>query len=156
MDYLQEIRNARDAGDLFQCGGVAAVGVGASVLIPILMQRFLFVDNGGAIDRQASYTNWRNVMLVLCGVTFLATLLEYYFTRERITEENLKLNIKEEKLSMKKQIKACISEKYWWIIILYFLLFQFGGLMKNGSMSFYSRWMFDSVTSRRQQVQRWE
>ena len=127
--------------------GVAAVGVGASVLIPILMQRFLFVDNGGAIDRQASYTNWRNVMLVLCGVTFLATLLEYYFTRERITEENLKLNIKEEKLSMKKQIKACISEKYWWIIILYFLLFQFGGLMKNGSMSCYSRWMFDSVTS---------
>ena len=53
--------------------GVAAVGVGASVLIPILMQRFLFVDNGGAIDRQASYTNWRNVMLVLCGGTFLAT-----------------------------------------------------------------------------------
>ena len=80
-------------------------------------------------------------------VTFLAILLEYYFTRERVTEENMKLAIKEEKLPMMKQLKACVSNGYWWIIILYFLLFQFGGLVKNGSMSYYSRWMFDGITS---------
>ena len=59
----------------------------------------------------------------------------------------MKLAIKEEKLPMMKQLKACVSNGYWWIIILYFLLFQFGGLVKNGSMSYYSRWMFDGITS---------
>ncbi len=106
---------------------------------------FPFVDHDGVIDTTASYNNWRIVMVVLCVVTFLAILLEYFFTRERITEENVKLSIKEEKLPMSQQIKACVSSEYWWIIILYFLLFQFGGLVKNGSMSYYARWMFDGI-----------
>lgn len=127
--------------------GVAAVGIGASILVPILLQSFLFVETGGVIDAAASYGHWRVLMVVLCIVTFLAILLEYYFTRERVTEENMKLNIREEKISMKTQVKACVSNRYWWMIILYFLLFQFGGLVKNGSMSYYSRWMFDGITN---------
>lgn len=141
-------RNSNHRGMLAtfsNASGVAAVGIGASILVPMLLQRFLFVTKAGAIDRVASYNNWRIIMAVLCIVTFLAILLEYYFTRERVTEENVKLDIREEKLSMKKQMKACVSNQYWWIIILYFLLFQFGGLVKNGSMSYYCRWMFDGV-----------
>lgn len=30
---------------------------------------------------------------------------------------------------------------------LYFLLFQLGGLVKNGSMSYYARWMFDGINT---------
>lgn len=141
-------RNSNHRGMLAtfsNASGVAAVGIGASILVPMLLQSFLFVEKDGAIDAAASYANWRIVMIVLCIVTFLAILLEYYFTRERITEENVKLEIKEEKLPMNKQLKACVSNKYWWIIILYFLLFQFGGLVKNGSMSYYCRWMFDGI-----------
>lgn len=125
--------------------GVAAVGIGASILVPMLLQSFLFVEKDGVIDTAASYSNWRLVMIILCIVTFLGIMLEYYFTRERITEENQKLDIKEEKLPMMKQLKACVNNRYWWIIILYFLLFQFGGLVKNGSMSYYCRWMFDGI-----------
>ena len=127
--------------------GVAAVGIGASILVPMLLQSFLFVEKDGVIDTAASYSNWRMVMVILCIVTFLGIMLEYYFTRERITEENLKLDIREEKLPIMKQLKACVKNRYWWIIILYFLLFQFGGLVKNGSMSYYCRWMFDGITS---------
>lgn len=127
--------------------GVAAVGIGASILVPMLLQRFLFAENNGAIDVTGSYRNWQLVMVVLCAVTFFAVLLEYFFTRERITEENIKLNIIEEKLPIKQQLQACVKEKYWWIIILYFLLFQFGGLVKNGSMSYYCRWMFDGIST---------
>lgn len=126
--------------------GVAAVGIGASILVPMLLQPFLFVTKDGAIDAAASYGNWRIVMAALCIITFFAILFEYYFTRERVTEENMKLDIKEEKLSMMKQLKACVSNQYWWIIILYFLLFQLGGLIKNGSMSYYCRWMFEGIT----------
>lgn len=125
--------------------GVAAVGMGASILVPMFLQKYLFVTKAGAIDVIASNQNWRIVMIALCVVTFLAILLEYYFTRERVTEENIKLEIKEEKIPMMKQLKACVSNRYWWIIILYFLVFQLGGLIKNGSMSYYSRWMFDGI-----------
>ncbi len=143
-------RNSKHRGLLAtfsNASGVAAVGIGASILVPMLLQSFLFVEKDGAIDAVASYNNWRIVMIALCIITFLGIMLEYYFTRERITEENIKLNIKEEKLPMKQQVKACISNKYWWIIILYFLLFQLGGLVKNGSMGYYCRWMFDGITN---------
>ncbi|WP_407272829.1 MFS transporter [Radiobacillus sp. PE A8.2] len=142
-------RNSDDRGKLAtfsNASGVAAIGIGGSILVPIFLQGFLFVSHNGVIDRVASYNNWRIMMIALCVVTFLAILLEYFFTRERITEENVKLAITEEKISMKKQIAGCISNTYWWLIIAYFLLFQFGGMVKNGSMSYYSRWMFDSVT----------
>lgn len=127
--------------------GVASIGMGASILVPILLQSFLFVEKDGIIDTDASYNNWRIVMVALCIITFLAILVEYFFTRERVTEENMKLNIKEEKLPMMQQLRVCVSDRYWWIIILYFLLFQFGGMVKNGSMSFYTRWMFDGISN---------
>jgi glycoside/pentoside/hexuronide:cation symporter, GPH family len=142
-------RNSNDRGKLAtfsNASGVAAIGIGGSILVPIFLQGYLFVSENGAIDRVASYNNWRIMMIALCIITFFAILLEYFFTRERITEENVKLAIKEDKISMKKQIQGCVSSPYWWLIIAYFLLFQFGGLVKNGSMSYYSRWMFDSVT----------
>ncbi len=142
-------RNSNHRGMLAtfsNASGVTAVGLGASILVPTFLQKYLFVTSNGVIDTAASYNNWRLLMIVLCVLSFIAILIEYYFTRERITEENIKLDIKEEKISVKDQIKACVSNKYWWIIILYFFLFQFGGLIKNGSMSYYTRWMFDSVT----------
>lgn len=131
-------------GTLSNASGVMAVGVGASIVFP-LFQGLLFVTKDGGVDASASYNAWRTFMLILCITTFCGIVIEYYFTRERITEENTKLSIKEEKISMGKQLKAVVSSHYWWLIIIYFLLFQFGGLVKNGSMTYYCRWMFDAV-----------
>ena len=125
---------------------VAAAGVGASILVPVLLQPFMFVTGAdGTIDRVASYANWRILGIALAILTCVGILLEYYFTRERITEESRNLGVKEQKLPMRTHIKACTSEKYWWMVILFILFFQMGQLVKNTSMSFYVRWMFDSV-----------
>ena len=125
---------------------VAAAGVGASILVPILLQPFMFVMGAdGTIDRAASYNNWRTLGIILAVLTGLGIALEYYFTRERITEETMALNIKEEKIPMKKHVSVCTKEKYWWMVIIFILFFQMGQLVKNTSMSFYVRWMFDSV-----------
>lgn len=127
---------------------VASAGVGASIVVPVLLQSYLFVANAnGGYDIEASLSHWRLISIVLCLLSFFGILVEYYFTRERITEESIKLNLKEEKIPVKKQLAACVKERYWWIIILYFFLFQLGGLVKNSSMSFYARWMFDSVVN---------
>ncbi len=140
-------RNSKHRGMLAtfsNAAGVAAVGIGASIIFP-LFQGMLFVTKEGAVDADASYTAWKTFILILCVVTFIGIVLEYFFTRERITEENRKLNIKEEQIPMMQQLKAVVSDRYWWLIILYFFLFQFGGLVKNGSMTYYCRWMFDAV-----------
>lgn len=131
---------------LSNASGVAAVGLGASILVPMFLQNILFVEKNGVLNKAASYSNWRWVILLLCLVTLLGILLEYYFTRERVTEET-STETKIKSLPLSQQLRACLSEPYWWLIIAYFLLFQLGGLIKNGSMSYYSRWMFDGVTT---------
>lgn len=149
-------RNSNHRGILStfsNAAGVAAVGIGASIVIPfifdgtffgLLENSFLFPRinpadwENSAIDTLASYKNWKIFVIVLCALTFIGTLLEYFFTRERITEENIKLNIKEEKIPMLQQIKSVVNNKYWWLILGYFFLFQFGGLFKNSSMTYFA------------------
>lgn len=131
---------------------VGATGVGASIIVPVLLQGWLFVTGSdGVIDTVASYSHWRILMLVLCLVTVIGILVEYYHTRERITEETLAQGADkaaaDAKVPLSRQIRACMSEPYWWLIIGFFMLFQFSGMLKNGSMSYYARWMFDGVTS---------
>ena len=142
-------RNSNDRGllsTLSNASGVASVGIGASIVIPMLLNNFLFVPKaGGGIDAAASYGNWQIFMAALCVVTLLGILIEYYFSRERVTEETVKLEVKEEKISMAKQMKVCMSEPYWWMIIGYFMLFQFGGIVKNGSMTYYCTWVFEGI-----------
>lgn len=124
---------------------VGAAGIGGSILVPILLQSFMFVTKDGALDMEASYNHWRILGIGLALLTAVGVLLEYYFTRERITEETLNLNVKEEKIPTKEHLNACIHDKYWWMVILFVLFFQLGQAFKNGTMSFYARWMFDEV-----------
>lgn len=142
-------RNANQRGllaTLSNAGMVAAAGVGASILVPILLQSKMFVVGAdGVIDIAASYNNWRVISIVLALVTAAGILCEYLFTRERITEEAASLNIKKETIPSSKHMQVCTKEPYWWMVILFILIFQAGQLVKNTSMSYYVRWMFDSV-----------
>lgn len=143
-------RNANQRGllaTLSNASTVAAAGVGASIIAPILLQPIMFVSGPNGIDIAASYANWRIISIVFALMSAVGIILEYFFTRERITEEALALNLKEEKIPMKKHVEACTKDKYWWMVIIFILVFQFGQLCKNSSMSFYSRWMFDSVVN---------
>ena len=64
---------------------VASAGIGASIVVPVLLQSYLFVTGDQGLDIDASYAHWRIVSIALCVCCFLGILLEYYFTRERIT-----------------------------------------------------------------------
>ena len=66
---------------------VAAAGVGASILVPILLQGYMFSYNGTSLDVAKSYSHWRLLSIVFALVSAVGILLEYFFTRERITEE---------------------------------------------------------------------
>lgn len=88
-------------------------------------------------------SKWIILMIIMVVCLVIGCLLEYYFTRERITEEIVTTskntsNEEVKSVSMMDQIKVCVKDKYWWMIIIFFFLYQFGGQMKNNDMSFYS------------------
>ncbi len=109
----------------------------------------IIYENASYAARQDANSRWIIIMLVMLGVLVVGCLLEYFFTRERITEEQIKLEVsaagndketKEKKTAtMGQQIKVAIHDKYWWFIIIFFFLYQFGGMMKNNSSSFFSQ-----------------
>ena len=145
-------RNANQRGllaTLSNAGMVAAAGVGASIVVPILLQPLMFVTDAatGTIDIAASYGNWRIISIIMALVTAAGVFLEYLYTRERITEETADLNIQAAAIPTSKHIEVCTKEPYWWMVIIFILVFQAGQLVKNTSMSYYVRWMFDSVLS---------
>jgi len=91
-------------------------------------------------------SKWVILMIIMVVCLVIGCLLEYFFTRERITEEIVAKNqnageTEVKSISMKEQINVCVKDKYWWLIIVFFFLYQFGGQMKNNDMSFYSQAM---------------
>lgn len=95
--------------------------------------------------RQTANANWKIFMIVLIALSVTGILLEFLFTRERVTEEQFALMDKEDetavpvrKATMKEQIKICVHDKYWWFIIAFFFLYQLGGMLKNNGQMFYS------------------
>lgn len=99
------------------------------------------------ITREAANGKWTILMIIMIVALIAGCLLEYFFTRERITEEEVRIEAestgkkKVEKASMMEQIKICTHDKLWWLIIIFFFLYQFGGMMKNNGLSFYSEAM---------------
>lgn len=100
------------------------------------------------ISPEKANSKWTILMIIMIVCLVIGCLLEYYFTRERITEENVRKletadpnaeTSKAKSVTMSEQIKICVKDKYWWLIMIFFFLYQFGGQMKNNDMSFYSQ-----------------
>ncbi len=117
--------------------GLAVMGVG-SMIFPMLVS-FALKDNQGL---------WLLAMVAVAVFTALTVYLQFLFTRERVTEENANsASVSQSKatVSLGAQTKAIVSEKSWWVIIIFYLCMQWGGAMKNGSMSFFCKWVLDNT-----------
>lgn len=126
-------RNQGQRGILSSIANVANLGAVAlfgGMIFPMLLP-MLGVDK----------SKWFIIMLIIGIVAFVCILIEYYFTRERITEEGVKLDIGQAKVPLKKQLKAVATNKFWWIIMIFYLLFQFSGAMKNATMVYFCNWI---------------
>lgn len=130
-------RNMKQRGLLASANNISALAVmGAGTMVfPILASMLL----------GSSISLWFVAMLAIAVFGFLACMLQFYFSRERVTEEAIKLNIQNEKTPVKKQLKAIAGDKSWWFIVIFWLLFQIGGLMQNVSMPYFSQWVVASI-----------
>lgn len=118
--------------------GLAVMGAG-SMVFPILAGNLLGNDQN----------MWFLVMAAVAVFTALTAYLQFKFTRERVTEEDLGSGAaraaQPKTASVGEQLRAVTSEKWWWIIIAFYLLFQWSGAIKNGSMTQFCEWVVDST-----------
>ena len=127
---------------------VPATMVKEGVVLPYSQETF--AQGGWAIntyDKMASYNNWKIFMIVLIVTLVIGVVLEFLFTRERITEEEFargETKTETKKIPMSKQIAVCLRDKYWWMVMVFFLLYQLGGMMKNNSATYFSTAWFGS------------
>ena len=123
-------RNLNQRGTLSVVANIPAVaanGFFSSIVMPLILSWIK-----SASDNQGVQNRWQFIMVVFSIIAFFACILEYCFTRERITEEGGVPEEKEEKVSSLKQIKAAASDKYWWIIMIFYALYQAGVMFKGG------------------------
>lgn len=139
-------RNSKQRGVLASFANVAGLAVmgAGSMVFPILVS-FALKENQNL---------WFAAMLAIAVFSGLTIYLQYMFTRERVTEELMEQEKKasveqtaEGKTmapSLKKQLEAVTGEKAWWIIMLFYIGFQWSGALKNGSMSYFCKWVLDN------------
>lgn len=126
-------RNSNQRGLLASFANFAGVGVmgAGGMVFPMIIAWFL----GGW--ENPNKTAWSVAFIAIGVVTFLFTVLQYYFTRERVTEETMSAAASKQKISIKKQLKAVATDKFWWIVIIFYLAFQFTGAFKNLSITYF-------------------
>lgn len=116
--------------------GLADMGVG-SMMFPMLVSFALKEDQ---------YL-WFIAMLAVGVFSALTIYLQFMFTRERVTEEGRTEEVETPKktVSLSEQLKAVTSDRMWWIVMAFYMLFQWSGAMKNGSMSYFCKWVLDNT-----------
>lgn len=138
-------RNSKDRSLLATIANatvLAAMGL-CTMILPFFIDNLhvLFVNG----DPNASYGHWRVLAIALMVITALGTICEYYFTRERITEESFKEGAEKtdkKSVSIGKQAKICFKDKFWIVMIVFFFLYQLGGMIKNVSQLYFCQAYF--------------
>lgn len=124
---------------------VSNVGTG---LVSILFPMILAAVCGMVSTTAAGYLLSMSIMACLAVAT---TFVQYFYTRERVTEERRnqrgvkqqdakKLEVHQE-ASMWVQFRACLKSKYWILLLIIVLIFNICGNLRNISLIYYSGWV---------------
>ena len=144
--------STRDSGkrsalaSMTNVAGLGVMGAG-SMVFPILVANVLTYE-------PANQVRWLICMAAIAIFSALTMYLQYLFTRERVTEELMGRESTEEKktISMGEQLKAVTAEKWWWIVIVFYLSFQWAGAVKNGSMVYFCQNVLNDTTGTAQSL----
>lgn len=133
-------RDSQKRGALASFANMAGLGVmGVGSMVFPMVASFWLKD---------SIALWFAVMLAVGVITAFTCYLQFRFTRERVTEELLASAKTEEAkaaVSLPRQLKAVAGDGMWWLIMVFYLVFQWSGAIKNGSMSYFCKWVLDNT-----------
>ncbi len=128
-------RSAEQRGSLAVFNNIAEImitGIIVALLFPMVIMPALGANRAA----------WITVMSVLSILALPLTVLEYFFTKERITEESTDED--SEKVSFAAQFKAAFSDKFWIAFFAYFLINNVGSMIKNTSLIYYCNYVLGS------------
>lgn len=115
-------------------------GILVALIFPMVIMPAIGVDKN----------KWIILMSILSIMALPLTLLEYYFTKERVTEETHEEN--KEPVSFKTQLKAIFTDKYMIIIYVYFLIYTFGTSIKNMSLVYFCNYVLGTYNDGKTQT----
>lgn len=120
---------------LTSTGTTILPGMLSTILMPVLIRNI-----GVGADAQNS---WLTVMSLLSIIAIPATLIEYYFTKERVTMETKASGEEQKTISFGRQLRACLKDRYWVLIVLFTLTLYLGNGLSTSSMLYYCNWVLD-------------
>lgn len=125
-------RNLKQRGVLSVFNNVATImvsGIVVALLFPMLVMPLI------GTNQQA----WLTLMSLLSILAFPLIMIEYYFTKERITEETR--DVRQEPVPYRQQFRSVMGNKYWWLIVIYLFLYTFASNIKNTSLIYYCNYV---------------
>ncbi len=87
---------------------------------------------------------WIAVMSVLACISLPLVLVEYYFTKERVTAESS--GQEEKKIPFALQLKAIFTDKYMLLLLGYFLLYTLTSQLKNVALPYYCNYVLGTYS----------
>ena len=105
-------------------------GILVALVFPMVVMPMIGVDK----------SKWITLMCILSIIALPLTLLEYFFTKERVTEEAAAAG-EETSLPFGKQIRLLFTDKYMVLMYLYFFLYTVGSTMKNLGLVYYCNYV---------------
>lgn len=126
-------RNITERGGLSVFNQIATImmsGILVALVFPMVIMPMVGVDQG----------KWITLMSALSILALPLTLLEYYFTKERVTLEERSAGI-EKTVPFAQQLKAIFTDKYMLLIYAYFLIYTAGTSIKNISLVYFCNYV---------------
>lgn len=136
-------RDTTERGGLSVFNQIATImmsGILVALIFPMVIMPVIGVDKN----------KWIMLMSVLSIMALPLTLLEYYFTKERVTEETQE--DANDSVSFKTQLKAIFTDKYMIIIYVYFLIYTFGSSIKNMSLVYFCNYVLGTYNDGKTQT----
>ncbi|MBQ2901572.1 MAG: MFS transporter [Agathobacter sp.] len=136
---IQQRKNNAMAGQIVKNVGVGMI----SIIFPSIMTAV------GSMMEDNYKQSYLVCMCLVCCVTVPLTFIQYFFTRERVTEERRKYynavsedkTAKIKEASLMEQFKACLKSRYWIILVVVVLVYQVLNNIRDMSLIYYSGWV---------------
>ena len=105
-------------------------GILVALVFPMVIMPAIGVDKA----------KWITLMCLISILALPLTLLEYFFTKERVTEETDAAG-EETKLPFGRQLRLLFTDKYMILMYFYFLIYTIGTTLKNLGLVYYCNYV---------------
>ena len=126
-------RNGTDRGGLSVFNQITTImmsGILVALVFPMVIMPMIGVDK----------SKWITLMSILAIVALPLTLLEYFFTKERVTEEAAESEKKND-IPFGQQFKLLFTDRYMILMYIYFFVYTVGTTLKNLGLVYYCNYV---------------